>query len=190
MKFGIRELILVSAMIALLICSYFFVFAPRNTKRADDREKIATMRQALTNLKQATSGIDDLGKKIEELQQAISFFEKKLPQEKEVDKILKEVWQMAEANSLQTKTVKTLKSERGPNYSEQPIQMNLSGDFNGFYAFLLQLEKLPRITRVSHMKLEKISERDGEMTAQLTLSIFFEPEGGNANSGAASASAR
>ena len=52
------------------------------------------------------------------------------------------------------------------------------GDFNGFYAFLLQLEKLPRITRVSQMKLEKISERDGEMTAQLTLSIFFEPETG------------
>jgi hypothetical protein len=28
------------------------------------------------------------------------------------------------------------------------------------------------------MKLEKINERDGEMTAQLTLSIFFEPETG------------
>jgi Tfp pilus assembly protein PilO len=96
-----------------------------------------------------------------------------------VDKILKEVWQMAEANSLQTKTVKTLKSERGPNYSEQPIQMNLAGDFNGFYAFLLQLEKLPRITRVSQMKLEKIDERDGEMTAQMTLSIFFEPDAGS-----------
>jgi type IV pilus assembly protein PilO len=194
MKFGIRELILVSAMIALLICSYFFVFAKSNTKREALKTEIETRRQALTNLKQATSGVDDLGKKIEELQQAISFFEKKLPQEKEVDKILKEVWQMAEANSLQTKTVKTLKSERGPNYSEQPIQMNLAGDFNGFYAFLLQLEKLPRITRVSQMKLEKINERDGEMAAQLTLSIFFEPEGGSANSGnagaASSASAR
>ena len=27
--------------------------------------------------------------------------------------------------------------------------MSLAGDFNGFYAFLLQLEKLPRITRVT-----------------------------------------
>ena len=58
------------------------------------------------------------------------------------------------------------------------IQLSLAGDFNGFYAFLLQLEKLPRITRVSQMKLEKIDERDGEMQAQMTLSIFFEPDTG------------
>ena len=54
--------------------------------------------------------------------------------------------------------------------------MSLSGDFNGFYAFLLQLENLPRITRITQMKLEKINEHDGDATAQITLSIFFEPQ--------------
>src|SRR4051794_24284208 len=191
MKFGIRELILVSAMVALLICSYFFVFAKSNAKREALQKDIVQWRTELANLSQATSGIDDVGKKTEEFQKAIEFFENKLPAEKEMDKILKEVWQMAEANSLQTKTVKTLKSERGPNCSEQPIQMNLAGDFYGFYSFLQQLEKLPRITRVSQMKLEKIDERDGEMTASLTLSIFFEPDNGNnSNQASASASAR
>jgi len=191
MKFGIRELILVSAMVALLICSYFFVFAKSNAKRESLKKDITQWRTELANLNQATAGIDDVGKKTEEFQKAIEFFENKLPAEKEMDKILKEVWQMAEANSLQTKTVKTLKSERGPNCSEQPIQMNLAGDFYGFYSFLQQLEKLPRITRVSQMKLEKIDERDGEMTASLTLSIFFEPDNGNnSNQASASASAR
>jgi type IV pilus assembly protein PilO len=173
MKFGIRELVLVSAMLALLVCSYLFVFTKANAKREKMQQDIVTWHKELASLDQKTAGIDNIGRKIEELQQAITFFENKLPQEREVDKILKEVWQMAEANSLQTKTVK---SDRGVNYSEQPIQMNLAGDFKGFYAFLLQLEKLPRITRVTQMKLEKINDRDGEMTAQLTLSIFFEPE--------------
>ena len=59
--------------------------------------------------------------------------------------MLKEVSQMADANSLQTKTIKTLQERARPNYSEQPIQMSFSGDFNGFYSFLLQLEQLPRI---------------------------------------------
>lgn len=184
MKFGIRELIFVSAMIGLLILVYLSVFVPSNKRLTDTEKKTVTMRTKLVNLSQATAGIDDLGSKIDELQLAIDFFEKKLPAEKEFDKILKEVSQMAEANSLQTKTVKTLKSERGPNYSEQPISMTLSGDFTGFYAFLLQLEKLPRITRVSQMKLEKINDREGEMTAQLTLSIFFEPEGQTASASA------
>jgi type IV pilus assembly protein PilO len=185
MKFGIRELVLVSAMVALLICSYLFVFTKANAKRVRMEQEVSTWKKELSSLDQKTAGIDNIGRKIEELQKAISFFENKLPQEREVDKILKEVWQMAEANSLQTKTVKTLKSERGATYSEQPIQMNLAGDFRGFYAFLLQLEKLPRITRVTQMKLEKINERDGEMTAQLTLSIFFEPEAGSSGATAA-----
>ena len=84
---------------------------------------------------------------------------------------------MAESNSLQTKTIKTLKSERNGGYSEQPIQMTLSGDFHGFYSFLLQLEKLSRITRVSQLKLDKITTKEGEMQAQMTMSIFFESDG-------------
>ncbi|MGH7214944.1 MAG: type 4a pilus biogenesis protein PilO [Tepidisphaeraceae bacterium] len=175
MKFGMRELLFVTALLGLLACSYFFVFSKANAKRAQLGEEVKAKRAALTNLNHATAGIEDLNRKIAELQQAIEFFESKLPQEKEIDKILKEVWQMAEANSLQTKTVRTLRAERGSNYSEQPIQMSLSGDFNGYYLFLQQLEKLSRITRVTNMKLEKINGRDGEMQAQMTLSIFFEP---------------
>src|SRR5262245_31125304 len=176
MKFGLRELIFFKLMIGLLLASYFFVFAKATAKKKALVDDINTKQTALANLKQSTIGIDDLGKKIDELQKAITFFEGKLPQEREVDKILKEVWQMAEQNSLQTKTVKPSKTERGPSYNEQPIEMSLAGDFNGFYSFLLQLEKLPRITRLTKMNLQKISEHDGEMTAQLTLSIFFEPD--------------
>ena len=65
------------------------------------------------------------------------------------------------------------------------IELSLQGDFNGFYSFLLQLEKLQRITRVTQMNLQKINDRDGEMTAQMTLSIFFEPDtGGSTVAGA------
>ena len=176
MKFGIRELILVCAMVGLLACSWLFVFKKANAKVVDLKQKTETKQKELGTLDKATTGIEDLGRKIDELQKAITFFESKLPQEREIDKILREVSQMADQNSLQTKTIKMLKSERGASYSEQPISVSLSGDFNGFYAFLLQLEKLSRITRVTHMSLEKINERDGEMQAQLTLSIFFEPD--------------
>jgi len=178
MKFGLREIIFVVVMLGLLGSTNYFVFSKANKKKTDLLADIRQKQQALSGLQQATAGIEDLNNKIDELQKAITFFESKLPQEKEVDKILKEVWQMAEANQLTTKTIKTLKSERGPSYSEQPIQMSLAGDFNGFYAFLLQLEKLQRITRVTEMNLQKINYRDGAMQAQMTLSIFFEPDTG------------
>ena len=176
MKFGIREMIFVALMVGMLGTTYVCVFQKANTRRAARLAEIRDMDAKLVSLRSATAGIADMGRKIDELQKAIEFFERKLPQEKEIDKILKEVWQIAEANSLQTRTVKTLKSEKSSTYSEQPVQVTLSGDFNGFYSFMLQLEKLPRITRVTQMKLTKINDHDGEMQAQMTLSIFFEPE--------------
>ena len=177
MRFGIKELIFVLLMAGLVASSYIFVFKPAAEKRTGRERDIADRQKALADLKTATTGIGDLEKKIADLQQAIVFFESKLPQEKEIDKILQELWQMAESNSLQTKTIKTLKSERSGGYSEQPIQMSLAGDFHGFYSFLLQLEKLSRITRITQLKLDKITTKEGEMQAQMTMSIFFESDG-------------
>ncbi len=178
MKPGLVQMVFVLGLAAMIGCAWQFGVRRMNARTAETRQATEAKGRDLENLRRATAGIEDLNRKIDEFQKAIEFFESKLPAEKEVDKILQEVWQMAEANSLQTRTVKTLKSEAAANYSEQPIQMSLSGDFNGFYAFLLQLEKLPRITRLNQMKLEKIDGHDGEMKAQLTLSIFFEPESG------------
>ena len=187
MRFGIRELIFVALMLGLLASTWVFVFKKADARRTSKLGEIESMDQALLNLRRATAGIDDMGRKIAELQRAIDFFASKLPAAKEMDKVLTEVSQMADANSLQSKQVKSLKTERGSAYSEQAIQMSLAGDFNGFYSFLLQLEKRPRITRVTNMNLQKINDRDGEMQAQLTLSIFFEPDTGaaaSANDGA------
>ncbi len=176
MKLGLRETIFFALMLGLLGCSWHFVFNKANQRRGALLADINAKESTLANLRSSTAGIADLSRKIADLQKAIAFFESKLPQEKEIDKILQEIWQMAEANSLQVKTVKTLRAEHAAGYNEQPIQMSLSGDFNGFYSFLLQLEKLPRITRIHQMTLKKIADHEGEMQAQLTLSIFFEPE--------------
>jgi type IV pilus assembly protein PilO len=176
MKFGVREIIFVALMLALLAGTYLFVFSKTNSKREALLKDIASKEKMLTDLRVATSGVEDMNAKIDELSKAIDFFSQKLPKEKDVGDMLPQFWDMAKTNSLQSRTVKPDKPEVGPNYSELPIQMSLSGDFNGFYSFLLQLEKLPRITRVTQMKLEKINDHDGEATANITLSIFFEPD--------------
>jgi type IV pilus assembly protein PilO len=180
MKFGIREIIFVALMLGLLGGTYLFVFSKTNSKREALVKDMAQKRKMLNDLHAATAGIEDMNAKIDDLTKAIKFFEGKLPQEKDVGDILQQIWDMAKLNNLQSRTVKpdnnNKQQDQGAAYCELPIQVSLSGDFNGFYAFLLQLEKLQRITRVTQLKLEKIDEHDGEATASMTLSIFFEPQ--------------
>ena len=184
MKFGIREIIFVVVLLGLLGCSYFLVLT-KAQQNVQARERVIEEKlKALTDLDKATAGVTDVDRKVEELQEAIKFFEKKLPQEREMDLILKEVWQMAEQNKLNTRTIRTMKSQRGSAYSELPIEMNLSGDFAGFYEFMLQLERLPRLTRVQSLMLDKINGQEGSMEAKVTMSIFFEPETGNSTASA------
>ena len=154
---------------------HYLYLAPTLRHDAELTNQIQNHERELADLERSTAGIDDINRKIRDLQEAIKFFESKLPQEKEVETVLEQVWKMAEANSLQAKTIKSGKTERTANYSEQQIEMNLAGDFNGFYLFMQQLERRPRLTRVLDMNLTKISGHDGEMQAKLTLSIFFEP---------------
>lgn len=174
MKIGIRELVFIALMLGLAAASYAFVFKPAAEKRVAREANIASRKKALADLRTATAGISDIERKIQELQEAITFFESKLPQQKDLDKIVKDVWQKAEKHNLQTRVIKTRKTEKAAGYSEQPIELGLSGDFKGFYAFLLDLEKLSRLTQMNQMKLDKIMTRDGEMQANVTLSIFFE----------------
>jgi type IV pilus assembly protein PilO len=189
MKFGIRELIFVAVMIGLLGSSYFLVFNKANQKRLTIEAEIEVKQKSLADLERARVGIDDLKQKIDELQDAIVFFEGKLPASREMDKVLEEVTKLARDNGLEQRTFKTGKSQRAASYSEQPIEMTLAGDFEGFYVYLQQLERFERLTRVTKMDLTKMNNRDGAMEAKLTLSIFFEPDT-TAATGTAPAAAR
>ncbi len=180
MKFGIQGVMFLIAIMALLFGGFFLCNKETALKRelSEDTDK---KQRVLNDLDRSMVGISDANRKIAELQQAVNFFESKLPQAKEVDSVLKEVWQRAESNSLQIKTIKTPKAKHGAKYSEQAMEMSISGNFTGFYTFLLQLEKLPRLTRVQKMALTKISDHDGDMEAAMTLTIYFEPDGADSS---------
>lgn len=192
MKFGVRELIFAAVMLAVLGSSYFLVFNKASARRATLEAEIDRKAKELSDVQRARVGTADLKSKIDELQQAITFFEHKLPQRDEVAKVLDDVTNLAAHNGLEQRTFRSGKVRRAVNCNELPIELTLAGDFEGFYVYLQQLERFERLTRVSKMDLIKMNERDGAMEAKLTLSIFFEPDGSSAAaaSSAATASAR
>ena len=185
MKFGLRELVFTVLLMGLPIGTWWFVFRPHNERNDQMLQQIEAKRNKLKELNQVTGTIGNLQKEIDALTKAITFFHSKLPNEKEIDKVLKEVWLLAESNQLTTKSIRTLKRDsdkmflaNGSDsevYAEQPIAMQLQGDFVGFYAFLQALENQPRIMRIRKMRLKKLpKEAEGVMQADFVMSVFFE----------------
>ena len=151
--------------------------------------QIEARQTKLRQLNQATATLGDLKEEIDDLGEAIEFFRSKLPGEKEIDKVLQEVWRLAEANRLATKSIRTQNPDKagpalnpyGP-YAAQPILIELEGPFKGFYGFLLALEAQPRIIRIHEMALSKpgsVSPMEGHVRATCKVSVFFERGGGS-----------
>lgn len=185
MKFGLRETIFLLVLLAVPVASGFYVFKPQNERVHKLKQEIQAKRARLEQLDQMQQKIDDIGLAIERGREAIEVIESKLPGEQDVEGILEQVWQIAKRNNLTVKSIKSQKAVPASMYMELPLDVAMEGQFDGYYQFLLDLEALPRITRVHTMTLERLDVMDkrkndeplppGSMRAEFTLSIYFEP---------------
>jgi type IV pilus assembly protein PilO len=177
MRFGIREFVLLGILLAMPLSSYWLVFRPQNQEIEQAEREIEHKRAMLEKLQVATSRNDTLEGANEEIRQGISAIEARLPSGKEIGTIVREVSRLAIESGLEQPGMTSGVPVRGSLYWEQPINMTLKGEFDGFYEFLLALEQMPRITRIPDMEIIRSRDRDGHLEAEFTLSIYFEGEG-------------
>ena len=106
-KILIKVAAFVLAMGGAVAAFYYLYVVPTTRQDVEQSAVIAERRRALADLDKSTAGINDINRKIKDLQEAVRFFESKLPKEKEVETVLEQVWKMAEANSLQARTIRS-----------------------------------------------------------------------------------
>lgn len=185
----LRQVVFVFLLVGILVGSWFLVFRPRDVWDTRMRQQIDAKQKQLQKLNRATATIGDLKAEIAELEKAIAFFQSKLPSEKEIDKVLEELWRLAEGNNLAIKSINAMRRGQpspfiavGGPHAEQPIKMKFEGDFIGFYGFLLALEAQPRIMRIQRMTLNCTDAGRGLVTVEMEMSVFFEQQTRNGKS--------
>jgi type IV pilus assembly protein PilO len=172
MTSGFRQLVFFVLLVGVAAAGYQYMIKPANQHLAQAKQRVEGKRAKLAEFEDATAKAEDLNKQLEQLQEAIRFFESKLPPTSEVHKVLEQVTVVAQKKGLKPKTIRTLQPKDNNGYVEQPLEMKWAGDFNSFYTFLLEIEKLPRIMKLRQLSLNK--ESGGSVSAELILSIFFQ----------------
>lgn len=177
MKFGLRQLIFFTVLVAVPVSSYFLVFRPQNAEISRAKAEIEHKRAMLQKLREATAKAPDLERANAEIAESIRAIEARLPSDKEVDDILRQVASLADKNGLQVPVFKKGDKPLPAGLAlEQPLEVEFTGDFDGFYNFLLDLEQLPRITRLPDLGIERNDKVDGDMRASMTLSIYYQDD--------------
>jgi len=175
MTSGVRKAIFFVLLLGVSAAGYQYMVKPANQKLAEARQHVDAKRAKLAEFEEATIKAEDLNKQLGQLEEAVRFFESKLPPTSEVHKVLEQVTVIVQKQGLEPKTIRTLaRKEDNSGYVEQPLKMEVVGNFNAFYSFLLEIEKLPRIMKIRELKLEKNKNGDGEIAADFIVSIFFQ----------------
>ncbi len=178
MTSGLRKIVFFVLLLGVPFLAYQYMIKPANKLLAEQNARVQTKMAKLAEIEKATATAENLTKQLEELQDAIGFFESKLPPKSKIHKVLEQVTVIAQKQGLKPKTIRTLKKKNNSGYIEQPLKMELEGNFNAFYSFLLELEKLPRIMKIRELKLEKIRELEGQIKTDFIVSIFFQNKTG------------
>jgi type IV pilus assembly protein PilO len=174
MTSGLRKIVFFVLLLGVACVAYQFMIKPANRNLAEMKAKVEEKTSKLAEFEEATAAAEGLNKQVEELREAIAFFESKLPPTSEIDKVLRDVTVIGEKQGLKPKTIRTLRRKDNSGYVEQPLSMELTGDFSSFYAFLLELEKLPRIMKIRELKLRKENGYEGAVSTDFIVSIFFQ----------------
>lgn len=177
----LRQALIFVVLLAMPVAAYFTVFKPRNAEIAKAKKEIEHKQEMLEKLREATSQTEDLQKANEQVKASIDAIRSRLPSTKEMDNVLRQVSGLAAKAGLRVPLFK--KDDRtlpaGLAF-EQPLNIEMTGDFDGFYQFLLDLEQLPRITRITDFQVQRSEKVDGEMKTKFSLSIYYELDGGTA----------
>lgn len=183
-RIGARELVFLGVLAAVPIASYLFVFKPRNGQISTARGEIAAKETQLAALRTVTTRIANIDEEIVRWEEALRRLDERLPGEEGVDGILGQITELAKSHQLAVTSVKGERAIPAAEYMELPLRTAVTGTFEGFHRFLVDLEALPRITRIHRMNLVRgdfdPSKRKGEaaggpLKAEFTLSIYFDP---------------
>ncbi len=173
MNSNMRKAVFFVIVVGVALVAYQFMIKPANDNLTDARSRVKDKIDKLNELKEQTNE-QDLKQQLAQLKEAIKFFESKLPPTNEIHTVLKNVTVIAQKEGLTPTAIKTMKVKNNSGYIEQPLKMTLVGNFNSFYSFLLELENLPRIMKVRELDMEKQKELEGQIEADMVVSIFFQ----------------
>jgi type IV pilus assembly protein PilO len=149
---------------------------PANQSLKETQKRIEDKKEKLTEIERVKSTAENLSKRLDSLEKTIKVLESRLPPESEIHKVLRQVSTIAGTQGLETTTVRTLKTTENKGYIEQPLKLELKGKYSGFYSFLIELEKLPRVMQVRQLKVMKQKDMEGLVQVNLVVSVFFEKE--------------
>jgi type IV pilus assembly protein PilO len=152
-----RRLIVAGVCVLLLVLFYWLVISDMRSQIDRLQAAIRSTEIEITNQKNVLAEGPKLLSRIKELEQKLQAMVASLPEQQEIEGLLKQITDLLSESNLVSKKFAPGKEQVNEElfYATIPIQLNVRGDYQKQGSFLMSLNDLPRIVNVPTIKLIK-----------------------------------
>lgn len=134
----------------------YFFHIPMTTEIKGLEKTIAEQKAIMAQNDERIKRLDELKAKVKKLREQLQVLKEKLPPEKEVSDLLRQIQGEVNKSGLTLKLWKPDQRKASPSglYDEIPISVALIGGYHNFGVFLDRVAKMPRIVNIQNIKME------------------------------------
>ncbi|HRK31445.1 MAG TPA: type 4a pilus biogenesis protein PilO [Tepidisphaeraceae bacterium] len=100
---------------------------------------------------------------------------KRLPRQSEWADLVRDITRLSNQSSLKKFSYKYGLAKRSSTFSQLPIMLEFEGEMMDVYAFVRQIEELPRMTRLRGISIIS-DQKTGQVRVEMALNTFFSTE--------------
>ena len=163
-------------VVAVLIfaLAFFFYFKPRNEELAALRAERIKVEAEVQELKKKKLELDKIEAELVTMTAQLKQLEAIIPQRREIAGILSQVQQLAYDTQLEVVSFRPQGELNREFYSEWPIPIQVTGNFNNLGLFFDRIGKFPRLFTVENYTIKSLSKQTDLTTvsANWTLKTY------------------
>lgn len=173
-----QKLLLLGILLLLVNMGFFFyLYQPKAGAMAAASAEVAQLRQRVRDKAGLAEGVARLRQEKAELERQLALLVERLPEEKEIPRLLRQVAIIARQSGLEVLLFKQKESQDRILYREISVELGVLGGYQNLWGFLNQVSQLPRLMNVREVLAKGIeTPRAGStLRADMTMVVFQSP---------------
>ena len=140
---------------------YFLSIKDLNTRHEQLQREEVTLLESFEQKAFRAHNLDQYRQQLVELEASFETLKSQLPKDTEVPGLLEDITHTGLGSGLEFETIALKDEIEKEFYAELPIDIQVSGDYHGFGAFVSGVAALPRIVTLHDFKIVPVKEEAG-----------------------------
>lgn len=156
-----KVLLLLLLTAGIFVAFYLLLYSPAEEQIRAQQERVNTLTQQRAELQTSQGALEQVRADIMELCQRQGTFMEKLPPRAEIPGLLQAIQQQARVSQLQMERFERADDIPLANYTQIPVQMEITGSYDKIADFFYYVGRLERIVNVSDISIRMPSQGGG-----------------------------